>query len=151
MATKYSAFFKRDTRNDGEAFVTLTDDHPEWLKDAIYEAHRETFPNDWIYEECFRAVEAFDAGELTDTDDAMSYTDARVDVYTRDLFQWAADFCLTDTWSEAEAEASDAGLPDDMVQRLTCIQYAAIRHIAETMRDACAQASEESEEQATAD
>jgi hypothetical protein len=97
----------------------------------------------WIYEECRAAVEAFDDGTLTSDDDSdHEYADGRVDTYTKDLYQWAANFCLTDTWAEAEQEAKDVGLPDETDRRIACIQYAAIRQIAETIRAACAQAVE---------
>jgi hypothetical protein len=136
MAT-LASHFETKTRDSGESFVTLNDTAPDWLKEAIREAHNGTLPTDWIYSECRAAVEAFDEGSLSDEDDVHSHADGRVDVYTKDLYQWAADFCLTDTWSSAEAEASDMGMPDETERRIAVIQYAAIRHIADTMRYAC--------------
>jgi hypothetical protein len=137
MPTDIASNFERKERAQGESYITLKDDHPEWLKDAVHEAHHDTLPNDWIYEECHAAVEAFDTGCLLDEDAVHQYVDGRVDTYTRDLYQWAADFCLTDTWAEAEADAKEMGLPEETEKRIACIQYAAIRHIAETMRAAC--------------
>ena len=139
----FSSFFVSAKRDNGDTFYTLSPNRPEWLQDAVYEAHHGTLPNDWIYEECYRACQSIDDQELADEDSVFSYVDSRVDVYTKALYQWAADFCLTDTFAEAEAEAQDMGFPEETEKRIAAIQYAAIRHIVETMRDACAQVGQE--------
>ncbi len=148
MTTNFASHFETKTRADstqpGEHFTTLSESRPAWLHEAVREAHQGTLPHDWIYAECRAAVEAFDCGDLDDSeddDDVHAYTDSRVDVYTQALYRWAVDFCLTDTWAEAESEAQDMGLPDETEKRIACIQYAAIRHIADTMRQACIAAS----------
>ena len=145
MTKNIASYFRSGTRDSGEKFYTLVDDHPEWLQDAVREAHLGDLPNDWIYAECRAAVEAFDANEL-DSDTVHEYADGRVDIYTRALYQWAADFCLTDMWSSAESEAADLGSNETEPEKwIAMIQYCAIRSIAETMRAAC-EKSEESEE-----
>lgn len=141
MATDFARFFKADKRDNGERFVTLTDDRPEWLQEAVWEAHSSSLPNDWIYEECYRAVQTFDENGL-DEDALHDHADSRVDVYTRELYRWAADMCLTDTWANAESEASDMGTPDETERRIAVIQYSAIRQIAYTMREACQAAAD---------
>jgi hypothetical protein len=135
MPTNFASHFVTKTM----FFYTLAEDRPGWLQEAVYDAHRGALPNDWIFEECRHAVEAFDSGELTsdEDDDVHSYADGRVDVHTKDLYQWAAEFCLTETFSEAEEEAKDMGMPEETLDRIRCIQYAAIRHIADTMKEAC--------------
>lgn len=141
MTTNFSKHFVtrlRSVTDPDSAYVTLADDRPDWLQDAVRAAHQGTLPNDWIYAECRAAVEAFDdnGGDI-DEDAAHEYVDGRVEVMTKELFQWAADFCLTDTWASAEEEAADAGLPEMMDSRIAAVQYAAVRHIAETMFEAC--------------
>jgi hypothetical protein len=144
MTTNYAAHFETKTRESGETFTVLADGRPDWLQEAVREAHQGTLPNDWIYAECLAAVEAFDEGSLVgEDDDVHEHTDGRVDVYTKGLYQWAADFCLTDTWASAEQEACDMGLPEETAKRIACIQYAAIRHIADVVRAACVEAAEE--------
>lgn len=143
MTTNFASHFETKTRADstqpGEHFTTLSESRPAWLQEAVREAHQGDLPVDWIYAECKAAVEAFDEGYFTDDEDTVhAHTDGRVDVYTQALYQWAADFCLTNTWTEAESEAQDMGLPEETEKRIACIQYAAIRHITDTMRDACA-------------
>ena len=144
MATSFASHFETRTRDSGP-YITLTDGAPEWLKDAVRDAHQGTLPNDWIYAECKAAVEAFDVGDLTNEedpdDDVHAYADAQVDVYTMDLFQWAADFCLTETWACAHQEARDMGMRDGELERqIALVQYVALRHIADTMKRACAKA-----------
>lgn len=145
MAPTIASYFKSGTRDNGERFVTLTDERPEWLQDAVRDAHRGTMPNDWIYDECRAAVEAFEDQTIEDEDDVHEYVDGRVDVYTKALYQWAADFCLTDTWSEAEVEAAEFGEIPETERLIAQIQYCVIRYIAEVMRNACVDAAENTE------
>jgi hypothetical protein len=114
--TKLRAFFTTGTRPPGPVpvevkFVTTAEGVPQWLVDAIHVAHQGDLPHDWIYAECQAAAEAFDEGNLDDEEGVAEYADARVDVYTAELFAWAAEFCLTRTWAEAEAQAKESGAP----------------------------------------
>jgi hypothetical protein len=62
---------------------------------------------------------------------------AGVDVYTGERFAWAAEFCQTRTWAEAEAQAKECGAPLEQVQSLLgVIQYHAIEFIAHVMLNA---------------
>ena len=139
MTTNFAKHFVTRSRDGGTTFFyTLADDAPEWLKVAVREAHQGTLPNDWVYEACRDAAEAVDSVVLDveddDDDDVHSYADGQVDVYTKDLFQWAADFCLTDTWANAHQEARDMGMRDgDLDRQVACVQYAALRHIADSV------------------
>ncbi|HYX21402.1 MAG TPA: hypothetical protein VFA98_11215 [Thermoanaerobaculia bacterium] len=147
-AVKYAGFFERKVRGNGEGagetFVTLKDDAPGWLRDAVYEAHRGALPNDWIYAQCLGACEAIDDGVFTpgpDIEDDLEgfdgYVDSSVDVYTKDRFQWATDMCHTDLFAEAEERATELctdAMP--MVDRLGAVQFAAIEIIAQAMLDA---------------
>ena len=132
-----SKFFTTIMRNDGSKAVVLTDDRPEWLHEAIRDVHGSDLPNDWIYRECRDACASIDDGALTDDDSVHEYADSAVDVYTRDLYQWSADMCLTDTWANAESEADDLGCGADMTKRISVIQYCAIATIARAMLSAC--------------
>jgi hypothetical protein len=123
-------YFRSIKRDSGETVWCLTEDRPEWLQDAVRDAHGTDLPNDWIYGACRDACSAIEDGSLSDDDSVHEWADSQVDVYTRDLFQWSADMCQTDAWSEAESEASDIGSADtDMEKRimvLQCLAYAAI-------------------------
>lgn len=122
--------FVTKTRADGSIHVHLADDAPEWLLAAVRDAHQGTLPNDWIYAEC-------EAAYTSEYDDMAEHADSRIDIYTKDLYQWAADMCLTDTFAQAEAEAEYmASAPGTAVQQLQSIQYCAIRYIAEVIHNA---------------
>ena len=147
------SYFVTGKRDNGETFAKCTDDAPQWLRDAIMTAHDSDLPNDWVYAECRAACEAIDEGSLgandddDGRDDGRDHADGRVDVYTRALFMWAADMCLTDTFASAEQDAEDGAgtLEGTTVQQLTVIQYYAIRRIAAIMCEAYHAAKEAAE------
>lgn len=140
--TDYSKFFVRRERHTGESFVTLVDDAPEWLREAVRDAHCGEFPDGWIYAECRDAVMAFDDGRLTE-DWIHEYADGAVELY-----QWAADHCLGTLFAQAAEEADELGADGTITERLQRVQYCAICFIAETMRAAC-EAAEESDAEET--
>lgn len=47
-----AASFVEDTRRDGSKFIRLRDGHPEWMRDAVREAHGDAAPNDRHYAAC---------------------------------------------------------------------------------------------------
>lgn len=119
------------TTENPRKIVTLIDDAPQWLKDAVRDAHQGDMPNDWIYAECAAAFDAIEEG--LDEDNLHSHVDSQVDIYTKNLFQWAADMCLTSTYSEAEASMIEMCAPTDTLDRIRGTQYAAILYIDECM------------------
>jgi hypothetical protein len=140
-------WFETRKRDSGEAFASLKDGRPEWLYEAVYEAHGGTLPDDWVFAECRAACDAIDDGYLVDEDSVHEHADGRVDVYTRRLYQWSADMCLTDTYSEAEAEARDlCEASADTDKRIATIQYCAIRSIASRMLQASRDAEDDEDE-----
>lgn len=139
---KLGSFFVTGKRNNGETFVSLKDERPEWLHDAVRDAHAGDFPNDWIYAECRAACDAIDDGSIDVdnrdvSDQVWEHADGRVDVYTRKLYQWAADKCLSDTFAQAESEVNDLldGVTDT-AKRLSVIQFCAIQSIVNVMVEA---------------
>lgn len=127
-------------RADGESFVTLKEGRPEWLYEAVREAHDGSFPCDWVYEECRAACGAIDDTELgsgrEEADELHEYADARVDIYTKDLYAWAAEFCTSSLFAAAKEKAEEMSPPDDVENRISLIQFFAIKRIASTMLDA---------------
>lgn len=127
-----SEHFETKERANGDRFSTLKDDAPEWLGDAVYDAHNGCLPNDWVYEMARAAVCAIEEGSLNE-DSLGEWCDGMVDVYTKDLFGWSEQFCLTDLFSLAEEEVADMGAGDVDVSlegRIRIIQYCAIQRIA---------------------
>jgi hypothetical protein len=149
---KLGSFFVTGKRNDGTPFVSLKDERPEWLHDAVHAAHGSDMPNDWIYRECEAACDAIDEGRFNGRywqDNVSEHADGRVDVYTRKLYQWAADFCLSDTFAEAQSRADEFGSPSDASQekRIAIIQYCAIERIANVMIEAWREEGERADEE----
>jgi hypothetical protein len=66
--------------------TTLTDDAPEWLLDAVREAHDGEAPNEWRWIHCAALYHAISEGSDIDQE-----CDSLVDIYYTDLFQWLAD------------------------------------------------------------
>jgi hypothetical protein len=131
---KLCRYFVPKQRVGGETFYTLADDRPQWLNDAVRDAHDNDFPCDWVYEVCYHACYAIDDGSLTVDSGSHEFADNEVDVYTRDLYRWAADMCLRSSYTEAEENARDMGAfdnPEGVHTILSTIQYCCIAKIAD--------------------
>lgn len=83
-------FFQTKTRDDGSVFICLVDDRPEWVYEAVREAHDDEFPDDWRYEHCALIFEQVAQG-ANDPDDADTIADSLVDIYDADIVKWLAD------------------------------------------------------------
>ncbi len=126
--------FKVKERENGTPYTTLSDNAPAWLVEAVHAAHNGDMPNDWIYEQCAQVYNELARGYLTDNEETLhNYVDSSVDVYTRSLFTWAADMCLTDTYLQASEMAQDMHNPANVEETFKTIQYFAIESIARTM------------------
>lgn len=101
--TNIARFFVVQTSDDGTAYTTHTDDAPEWLTDAIYEAHDGELPNDWRYEHCRWIAQRIDEGE-TETYDIA---DALTDTYTHDLMAWVSDYTR---WAYCDVHLEDGSV-----------------------------------------
>lgn len=87
-ASEAYAAFTVGTRPDGETYVRLVDDAPEWVRALVYRAHGDMLPDDWRYAAIQDALEALADG--ADPDDAAEYADGQVDVYTSARVAWLA-------------------------------------------------------------
>lgn len=125
---------KRGRGPKAPTFVSLKDNAPAWLRDAIYDAHTGDGPRDWIYAECEAACLAIDDGALASDDDLHEYADGQVDIYTADRFAWAAEMCLSGTMAHAEEALEDmGGHTGTLADQLGALQYCAIEAIAATI------------------
>lgn len=161
---KLTSYFELKNRDQGSSFWTLTDDRPEWLLDAVREAHHGALPSDWVYAEARAVCEAIDCEDLDFDgraweDSLHEYVDARVDIYTSDVFQWAAELANSSLFADAEERANDVGVEGafkegGVVKVLQVIQYHAIESIAQAIceaYDAAREEDDDEEDQATAD
>ena len=160
MKPEMSKWFETAKRAEGQhkdesdaTFVRVVEGAPAWVLEAVRKAHQGTLPSDWVFAECAAAAEAIDDCD----DDALACEDGgdwitdhageRVDVYTKVLFQWATDFCLTEIFGDAEEHAEGMFDPHaDTSKRLGVIQFCAIESIVRTMLEAFNEQREENAE-----
>lgn len=118
VAHDAASYMERVKRDDDTYYVRATDDAPAWLKDAIYAAHGDRLPNDWVYDLISDAIDWIaDNGHDTadDARDAAHNFADGVDVYTHDLLGWYAipanrGYCedAADTFGESDDMSIDA-------------------------------------------
>ena len=86
---KYSNQFESKTRDNGERYIILKDGASEKLQNAVYEAHGELMPNDWIFSTFSSILSGLEGYEVECLEDIETYrheiVDSLVDVYTSGL------------------------------------------------------------------
>ena len=103
-ANSLAAAFETKTRNDGSEFTALKADSPEWMIDAMRDAHDGKMPNDMSYEMiesvAYSISEALAEADSQDIEDARhERIDGLVSVYHSERFAWLAsnitraDYC----------------------------------------------------------
>lgn len=79
-------YFQTQTRDNGERFVSLADDAPEWVANVVQLCHDGELPNDWRYQ-----IIADLFAQLIDDPDDPYVGAGLVDIYNADRAQWLAD------------------------------------------------------------
>lgn len=87
LAAEAYGFLEWGDRGDGTKYVYRKDGSPEWLKDLCREAHGDSFPDDWIYEQIANCLESISDNDCED--DALEAAESAIDVYSSDLLDWA--------------------------------------------------------------
>jgi hypothetical protein len=132
--TTLAAYFQRRTREDGSTYVTLAEDRPEWLYDAVRDAHDGELPNDWRYQICSAIVDA-----LADGAEPEEIADSLVDVYTHDLLAWLSDNVgRADNVNEA-LEEYIADVDNGIDRIIAAGQYLCIERMVQVLADAIAE------------
>lgn len=125
LAKALAEAFETDERDQPNEYGTKTfhklrHGSPEWMRDAIREAHDggDIFPNDWIYHTCSNM-----ADRLNDTapdrweDSIGEWADSEVDVYNVDRARWLASHLAFGGIVDAATEDmghSDQGIYGDI-------------------------------------
>jgi hypothetical protein len=120
--------------------VFLHDDAPQWLSDAVFEAHDGASPNNWVYEQCMHAVGVLDDGCVDDDEVAADL----VDVYTADLIAWLADdqMCRVGYVDQAMEEFA----PGTLSEALAVGQRLQLEHIVRSLVTAMEGAGDDDDE-----
>ena len=115
LATEMASWFESRTRDNGTTFLTLRDNHPKWIQQVCFDAHKSPtigtiMPEDYRHEminECLDII-----AECTNEDqlENAKWDGLTAPDYTYDLIQWLAShnaravFC-----DESKQEIGDAG------------------------------------------
>lgn len=92
-AREARAAFTTDTRPDGSRYTKNTDDAPEWVRDAVRDAHGEVLPDDRIFDLAHDACEWIFRGDTIENmfDEVRHYfADGAIDAYNADRLAWVA-------------------------------------------------------------
>ena len=114
IAEEIRTAFESRQRDNGNRFVALADNAPDWVQDMVQNAHGGMLPDDWKYE-CIRAaVESIADGIY----DPHEFADGYVDAYTSDLTAWYGSHVARQAYCEDAAEelgiAPDASIEERM-------------------------------------
>jgi hypothetical protein len=120
--------FEARKRLDGESYVALRDDAPEWLSGLVRAAHGDMLPDDWRYDAIHSAL-----GFLHDTDPdsedeawdlSGEFADSNVDVYTGPRLAWLASNLQRAGY--CDSAAAEFGADDDasITEQVGLGQYA---------------------------
>lgn len=135
--TVATEFYKAFTQDNPRKVWSLRDDAPQWMTDAIREAHFDgRLPDDWIFEHARLIV-----GELADRedpggDDHHEICDGLVDIYTSALCSWIGDNARNASLVD-EAQSEGLLAPDATLdQRIQAAQYIALTYICGALQSA---------------
>lgn len=89
LAKQLSDALVTDKRNNGEEFVHLADNSPQWMTDVIRAVHGDKLPDDTTYSFIERSANALAESDVTFADHACEViTEIEPDSYTHDLTAW---------------------------------------------------------------
>lgn len=131
----YHAFTMGGRAGTGEAFVSLTDDAPDWVYDLVREAHGTMFPDDWRYSATRQACSHVSECEGdTDPDDLPhEIADALTDVYTMRLTAWMASHIDRVAYVDQAREESLVAADAPVFNLLQAAQYVELFEIASSV------------------
>ncbi len=138
LASEAHGWFTTTTRAD-ETIDVLRDGAPEWITDAVRDAHAGMFPDDRIYTLCRDAFDFIADGG----DDASDFADGAVDVYTSDRVRWLASHL--GRVSLCDEAASDFAIGDGgagIIDRIGWGQFLEASRVYATVWEACERADD---------
>ena len=131
--------FETRTRNNGDEFRCLAANAPEWMNDAVQEAHGDLMPNDVSFDMVANA-----AGWIAGIDDRQDrydacheYASSCVSVYHSDRIAWLASHAHRIEYCD---EAQGEGLVNDcasLSDRIAAGWYMEAQAVFNAIYDAC--------------
>jgi len=83
LAQEARKYFIQRERDNGDIFITCTNDRPQWVQDLVFAAHADMMPDDYRYRFIFEAIDY-----IADHDDVDYPDEMEADIYTSDLTAW---------------------------------------------------------------
>lgn len=143
---KISQYFSRiDIVDDEDHRYILTDDAPEWLQEAINEAHAGASHDDHIYELAHSFALDYDNGNISnrDADDSFGeWADSQVDLGDRDLYLFAADNYHA-RWYDDEQAKESVGADAGPLDHIRMVQYIIAQVVASALWEAIKEAEDD--------
>ena len=117
-------WFETRTRDDDTTYTTLKDGRPDWVQDAVREAHCGMLPDvDRIYRLC-RDTFMFIHGNDATEDDQSEFAEQAVDVYTMNRLRWLASHLSRPGLCDEAADEFGGGYDDaSITDRIGWGQY----------------------------
>jgi hypothetical protein len=144
MEELMSEYFQRKTRDSGEAFYAFADDRPNWVYDAVMEAHDGEMPDDWRFDICDSLFDEIDAD--TNEDSLSEIVDGLVDVYNSDRVKWLAGHLLRGGYVDEAVESFGVSDSPDVYNMIGMGQYVCIEQMAHIIFQAIKDNVEEDED-----
>lgn len=92
LIKKYAAQVVQSKRKDGSYYTHLIEEPSEELQEAIYRAHGDLMPHNWIFETFGAILDDLESYNIECLEDIEDYrhqiVDNLVDSYTYDLTEW---------------------------------------------------------------
>lgn len=131
-ALAFSEAFVMRTRAAGAEYFALREGSPQWMTDAIREAHDDELPNDWRYAKCSELADhisecAADGMTVDEIREETNVSAMEPDVYTSDLLSWYAN--NVSRLGYADQAAKEWGQSDDIDGQLRDGQAFAINQM----------------------
>lgn len=132
-AEHYLSFLDSKQRDNGEWFVFMRDNRPQALHDAMYEAHGDKLPSDWIFTtfaDLLQKISEYNHETLDDLEnDRSEIVDSCTDIYTHDLTGWLHNDNSNLSYLEDAMSERTFVKEDGAWQVLAYAQYIAIDEI----------------------
>jgi hypothetical protein len=124
--------------DDSGSFVRLKDGAPEWIGEAVHDAHGAAFlPDDYRYAYAREAFELIaDAGEDADLDELADEFADGVDIYTGALLEWASSNLQRIGYVDEARDEFGASSFNSVTNELMAGQAAERREVFGAIRDA---------------
>jgi hypothetical protein len=149
LAAELYRAFEASKRTNDETYYKLRESSPEWMRDAIREAHDGMLPDDWKYEHVMHI-----AGRIADMEDETADSirdnehetcDSLVDVYNSNLLAWVGSNLTRAAF--VDDAITEMGWPKDggLFTALQWGQYEELRGIYSSLVDSLEKLAEDDE------